>query len=164
MSERLSGRALAAALGVDEKAVRKAVFDTRIERGADGKFDLDGGANRPVALDGAAPHQGPQGCGRSAVRADLSERDALASWCTIAALPTLAAWHVASHGGALQLACDAPADMAPDIAGDLRLRGYAVHPIPFETIAWDDVADEYELAPVDPAAMAADRRRRRDEG
>lgn len=41
MSERLSGRGLATALGVDEGAVRKAVKAGRIAKGDDGKFDLD---------------------------------------------------------------------------------------------------------------------------
>lgn len=86
MSDRLSGRALATALGVDEGAVRKAVKAGRITKGDDGRFDLnacraawskstDPARSKVVRSDADfADHASPQ----SAVRTEADAHAAIA--------------------------------------------------------------------------------------
>ena len=168
MSERLSGRALAAALDVDERAVRKAVEVGRIKRGTDGKFDLAEAREQWVRstepnrtkVRRSASSKGPQ----SAPCADRPQVGLDTLWSIVAEIPALAAWSVALRGGGLQLAHDVAADLALDISGDLRLRGYAEPPVDFEAVDWSHIAEEAGLTPIIPADLAADYARRRAEG
>lgn len=171
----ISGRALALALGVDEKAVRKAVEAGRIKRAADGRFDPEAcraawhRTTDPARskLRTSADHAtGPQSAPAKVrtLSAPLPQADLATLWNTVASLPAVAAWGIALNGGGLQLAFDIAADMALDITGDLRLRGFALPPIAFEAVDWSGLAEEAGLASIDPAALAADYARRRAEG
>ncbi len=170
MAERLSGRALAVALGVDEKAVRNAVSDARIKRGSDGKFDLEEAradwlrSTEPsrTKVRRSALAQRPQSAAPADVRTSLPQADLDALWAIVAELPVLAAWGAALGGGGLNLAFDTATDMALDITGNLRLRGFAEPPIGFEAVDWSGLAEEAGLALIDPAVMSADWQRRRD--
>ncbi len=171
----ISGRALAAALGVSEKAVRKAVEAGRIAKETDGKFDLAACRSawdrttdpaRSKVRTSADPAQGPQSAGpqvRTPKSAPLPQADLGSLWAVVTGLPALAAWGIALNGGGLQLAFDIAADLALDIGGDLAIRGFAPPPIPFEPIGWPSLAEEAGLAPIHPDALAADWQRRRDE-
>ena len=166
MAERLSGRALATALKVDERAVRKAVEVGRINRGADGKFDLAEAREQWVRstepsrtkVRRTTVRTGPQ----SAPSADLPQAGTDTLWDIVADLPALAALSTTLHGGSLQLAFDVAADMALDIGGELRLRGFAEPPVDLSMVDWAMVADEADLAPLGPETMRADWQRRRD--
>jgi len=172
MAERLSGRALAAAFGVDEKAVRNAVSDARIKRGSDGRFDLDEAradwlrSTEPsrTKVRKSALAQGPQSAAPADVRTLLPQADLDALWAIVAELPVLAAWGAALGGGGLNLAFDLAADMELDITGNLHLRGFAKPPIAFEPVDWPGLAKEIGHDLIDPATMRADWQRRRDEG
>ncbi len=162
MSDRLSGRALATALGVDEKAVRKAVEIGRIKKGEDGRFDLAEAREAWVRstepsrtkVRRSADHASPQSAPRP--QADL---DML--WSIVSGLPALVGWNTVLNGAGLQLAHDVAADMVLDIGGELRLRGFASAPVPFEPIDWRALAAEVGLAPVPPEVLAADYEKRR---
>ncbi len=175
-AEHTSGRALALSLGVSEKAVRKAVEAGRISREPDGFFDLAAcrekwgrttdPARSKVRTVGADLAPGPQSA-TTKVRtpsAPLPQADIGTLWSVMASLPALAAWCVALNGGGLQLAFDLAADLALDVGGDLRLRGFAPPPIAFEAIDWADLAEEAGLPSINPAHLKADHARRRAEG
>ena len=172
----VSGRALALALGVDEKAVRKAVEAGRIKREPGGKFDLAAcraAWNRTTdparskvrtSADHASGPQSESHKVRTLRSAPLPQADLGALWAIVSELPALAAWIVVFKDASLQTAFDLATDLALDIRGDLALRGFAPPPIAFEAVDWLALAAEAGLDPIDPAALRAAWQRDRDAG
>ena len=175
MSEHLSGRALAAALGVDEKAVRKAALAGRIPRADSGLYDLDacrlawGSATDPARsrvrtrADQVGPQSAPGPQVRTVRSALLPPADAPALWAALDYLVALVPWAVAEHGGEIQLAFDVHADLALDLPAELQRRGFAL-PAELEVIDWAGLAEANGLPAVTRAGLAADYARRRAEG
>ena len=87
--------------------------------------------------------------------------DAAMLWAVLCQAPALAAWELAEPGGNLQRCFDAFANARLNIKGDLMLRFGAVPPGEFEAVDWCGLAEEYEMAFVEPEAMRADWDRRR---
>ena len=171
----ISGRSLATALGVSEKAVRKAVEAGRISRESDGLFDLavcrekwcrttDPARSKVRTTADHAP--GPQSA-PTRVRtqsAPLPQADLAGLWDIVSELPALAAWIVIFKDAGLQTAFDLATDLALDIAGDLEIRGFGPPPIAFEATDWTALAKEAGLDPIDPAVLLAAWQGDRDAG
>ncbi|RYB06235.1 hypothetical protein [Lichenibacterium ramalinae] len=82
-------------------------------------------------------------------------------WAVLYQVPGIAAWDAAAAGGDLQRCFDAAANLRLNITGELHLRFGAVLPGDFEHIDWPGLAEDYEMAFVDPLEMLADWNRRR---
>lgn len=171
----ISGRALALALGVDEKAVRKAVESGRISKEPGGKFDLAAcraawnrstDPARSKVRTGADHAPGPQSAAhkvRTSRSAPHRPADAAALWATLDYLVALVPWAVAEHGGELQLAFNVHSDLALDLPAEFQRRGFAL-PGALEAVEWAALAEAHDLAPINPHAMADDYARRRAQG
>ena len=82
-------------------------------------------------------------------------------WAVLHQVPGIAAWDAAEPGGSLQRCFDAFANIRLNITGELHLRFGAVPPGDFEEINWPGLADDFEMALIDPGEMLADWDRRR---
>ncbi len=178
-SDRISGRALAAALGVSEKAVRKAALAGRIPLADSGFYDLEacrmawGSATDPARskVRTSADHGGPQSTPgpqvRSKVRttrsAPLPPANTAALWAALDWLVALVPWAVAEHGGELQLAFDVHADLSLDLPAELQRRGFTL-PGALEVVDWDGLAEAHSLDTVGLHGLTASYARRRAEG
>lgn len=164
MADRLSGRALATALGVDERAVRKAVEVGRIKRGADGKFDLAEAREQWVRSTEQSRSKvrrfAPRSVQKSAPELRVRSAPLVATgeqlWAVLHQVPGIAAWDAATAGGDLQRCFDAAANLRLNVTGELHLRFGAVLPGDFEDIDWPGLAEDHEMAFVDPVEMLAD--------
>lgn len=174
----ISGRALAAALGVTEGAVRTALKSGRIKRESDGRFDLQfcrsewARTTEPsrskvrktlrTKLRTPTPNQATQ----SEVRTEPAELAQVLTadmlWTVMAELPSLAAWHSVAAGCPLQQCFDASANLALDIGGTVKTYFGLDLPGSFDPVDWPALSEEYGLTPIDPAAMRADWQARRD--
>ena len=160
--------AFARRIGVSKQAVADYIKRKKIDGAA---LVKDGGAMR-IDIEKATaqlrkrldPDQRISGNARANLRppaepAPVATGDQL--WVVLHQIPGIAAWEAATAGGDLQRCFDAAANLRLNITGELHLRFGAVPPGDFEDINWPGLAEDYEMAFIDPGEMLADWDRRR---
>lgn len=86
--------------------------------------------------------------------------DAEMLWGVMREIPGTAAWGAAGAGCTLQQAFDIQAGLALNVVGLLRSYYGAEAPGDLEEVAWQDLADDYDLGIADVTALASDYERR----